>query len=380
VRFDRLEIACFRNLHHVDIELTPGLNTFYGLNGAGKTALLEAVHLLCRGRSFRTQNTQTLIQSGEDQLVVRAAIEDESRGATTLAISKNRQGRTEIRLNGKAERRLSEIARWTPLQVMLPDIGELVFGGPARRRSWVDWGTFHVKPRYLETLRQYLRAVRQRNALLKDQADPKTLSPWHEEVARLGESVTEDRAQYLEVLKPHFERVLADLAPELSLEIRYQRGWGRDEDLGKLLGDSSAREVKYGSTLWGPHRADVLLRTDGAPAGSILSRGQGKLVASALQIAQAALLAESEQRTTVFLIDDAGAELDIAHNARFFALLQRLGGQILATTTRTPVLGEGASEHGWDARMFHVKQGAVTPSNEHSGQDPGDSRAEQEIE
>jgi DNA replication and repair protein RecF len=239
---------------------------------------------------------------------------------------------------------------------------------------------FHVKPLYLQTLRQYLRAVKQRNTLLKDHADPKTLKPWHEEVARLGESVTADRLWYLDLLAPYFQRALADLAPELNVEVRYQRGWGRDEELGKLLGDSSPREVKYASTLWGPHRADVQLRADGAAAGATLSRGQGKLVASAMQIAQAALLAESEKRTTVFLIDDAGAELDVAHNERFFSLLQRLGGQILATTTRTPELRQGAAASERGSRVFHVKQGAVEPSNEHSDPNPNDSSTEQETE
>ncbi len=357
MRFNRLEISYFRNLSAVAVDLAPGLNTFYGDNGAGKTALLEAVHLLCRGRSFRTQKTQTLIQHDADQLVVRGVIDDESRGPTTLAISKDRSARTEMRLNGETERRLSEVARLTPLQVMLPDIAELVFGGPAKRRSWLDWGTFHVKPLYLENLRKYLRAVKQRNALLKDHADAQSLRPWHEEVARLGESVTSDRLAYLEMLLPHFSQVLSELAPELSLEVRYRRGWGREEQLSKLLAESNPREVKYASTLWGPHRADVQIRADGTPAGAVLSRGQGKLVASALQIGQASLLAESERRSTVFLIDDAGAELDVAHNARFFGLLERLGGQILATTTREPTAAPDAT-----GSVFHVKHGAVVPS------------------
>jgi len=361
VRFAHLDISGFRNLTRVAIDLAPGLNVFFGDNGAGKTALLEAVHMLCRGRSFRTQKSVGLIQNGQEALFVRGIMEDELRGRTTLAISRNRSARTELRLNGRSERRLSEIARLTPLQVMLPDIGELVFGGPAARRSWLDWGTFHVKPDYLAHLREYLRAVRQRNVLLKAGAPQNTLRPWNEEASRLGTAITEDRQSYLARLEPHFQAMLSGLAPELSVEMRYQQGWPKDQSLHKLLGEAHGREVKYGATLWGPQRADVQLRAADAPAAAVLSRGQGKMVASALQMAQASLLAERERRSTVFLIDDAGAELDSAHNERFFGLLANIGGQILATTTRDPRLdGRGAKMGGLEQVVFHVKHGSVT--------------------
>jgi DNA replication and repair protein RecF len=197
-------------------------------------------------------------------------------------------------------------------------------------------------------------------------------------VARLGEAVTAERLQYLEGVTPHIRAVLEELTPGLAVEIKYHRGWGADESLGKLLGDSSPREVKYASTLWGPHRADVHLRVEGTPAGAVLSRGQGKLVASAMQIAQASLLAEAEHRSTVFLIDDAGAELDVAHNERFFALLQRIGGQILATTTRYPTSQDLQMLDPGETKMFHVEHGEVEPSNEHS--DRNISGAEQETQ
>lgn len=363
MRFNRLEISCFRNLSTVALDLAPGLNTFYGDNGAGKTALLEAVHLLCRGRSFRTQNSRSLIQHGAEQMVVRAVVDDELRGMTTLAISKDRRARTEVKLNGVSERRLSEIARLTPIQVMLPDIAELIFAGPARRRSWLDWGTFHVKPEYLDRLRNYLRAVKQRNALMREGTTDKALIPWSDEVANLGEVVSQDRQEYLEELIPHYQAVLSELAPELTPDLRYQRGWGGEESLQKLLGDSNPREVKYGATLWGPHRADIQIRIEGMPAATVLSRGQGKMVASALQIGQAALLAERDSRSTVFLIDDAGAELDAAHNERFYGLLQQIGGQVLATTTRDPGQVDASAvpldDQVAEARVFHVKHGAV---------------------
>ena len=372
MRFERLAIDHFRNLSEVEFELAPGLNTFHGDNGAGKTALLEAVHLLCRGRSFRTQKSQSLIQEGADRLMVRARFKDEIVGSASLAISKDRRSRTELKLNGASERRLSEVARLTPLQVMLPDIADLVFAGPAGRRSWLDWGAFHVKPGYLERLRAYLRAIKQRNALIREGADVALRRPWDEKAAELGDAVTGDRRAYLCELNPHLVFMLGQLAPELQpdLEVRYQQGWPLDESLDKLLGEPRSREVKYGTTLWGPHRADVQLRLRGSTAANVLSRGQGKLVASAMRISQAALLSEKDRRSTVFLIDDAGAELDVTHNERFFGLLRQVGSQVLATTTRNPQtdgpMARLTEQHhvaelttAAEIRVFHVKHGSV---------------------
>jgi DNA replication and repair protein RecF len=254
---------------------------------------------------------------------------------------------------------------------MLPDIADLVFEGPASRRSWLDWGTFHVKHEYLSRLRRYLRAVRQRNAALKQGPRSPEVRAWSEKVSDLGAAVDADRQEFMVMVAPYIQRVLSALAPELELDVAYHRGWGADDDLAKLLGESSEREVKYGSTLWGPHRADVRLRAGGVPAASMLSRGQGKMVASALKIGQAALVAERENKATVFLIDDAGAELDVAHNLRFFELLREIGGQILATTTRSPGSDESLDPffaprsgepdaNSETTAMFHVEHGRVS--------------------
>ena len=250
---------------------------------------------------------------------------------------------------------------------MLPDIAELVFGAPGGRRRWLDWGTFHVKPDYLGLLRSYVRVLRQRNSALRRQAP--ALEPWTRQLLVLADSVTRERESYLERIVPRFRTTLARLAPELDVRLDYRRGWPNGQSLEKTLGDSHAREVKLGATQWGPHRADVLVRNGESAAAAVLSRGQAKMVAIALQISQAGLLADLEQRTTVFLIDDVGAELDLAHSRRFFELLEELDCQILATAARRPNLEDSefavfesipsAARRSRRARLFHVEHGQV---------------------
>lgn len=357
----RLSIAHLRNLTGIDVEFGPGLNYLFGDNGAGKSALLEAVHLLGRGRSFRSGQVADLISRDAAELLVRAELEDEHRGRQTVAMSRNRRSRGELRVNGEATQRLSDLAALLPLQVMTPDLSEVVFGAPAQRRQWLDWGLFHVEPEHLRGWRQYLHALKQRNAALKSVAagelPESALEVWTDEVAAVGEVVTVRRRAYLEDLRPLLEAVLAELAPAVDVEIAYDPGWIGPVPLRKVLGETLPRELKSGTTQSGPHRADLLLRAEGVAAAAALSRGQGKALASAMMLAQARLLMRTARRASVFLIDDIGAEFDLAHSARFFRLVTALGSQVLATSNLGPEhWREGA---GLDMRVFHVEQGRV---------------------
>jgi len=363
VRFRRLDIYDLRNLEQVHLELGPGLNYFYGDNGAGKTAILEAVHLLARGRSFRTPQSAELVRREAEHLTVRAEVDDEHRGRQKLGVARWRRGRAELRINGEPGRKLSQAAVLLPLQVMGPGLSELVFGGPAERRQWLDWGLFHVEPRYLAALRSYLHAVRQRNAALRGvragDIPAQALEGWSVEVARLGEAVSASRIGYLTELCPLLAETLHTLAPELDITFGYRTGWKSGVALRKVLGDSVSREVKSGFTQHGPHRADVDLRAAGLDAGSTLSRGQGKALASAMMLAQARHLQHAAKRSSVFLIDDVGAELDLPHSGRFFSLLAELGAQVLATSNALPATLPALP--GSEPRAFHVEHGQVYP-------------------
>lgn len=363
--FQRLTIGDLRNLANVELTLDPGLNYFFGDNGAGKTAILEAVHLLARGRSFRSHQIADLIRHGQPAATVHAVVEDELRGEQRLGVSRARTGRAELRINGQPARRLSQAAELLPLQVMVPSLSDLVFGGPAERRHWLDWGLFHVEHSYVRTLRAYLHAVRQRNAALKAVAAGELrladLDVWQQEMARHGEAVATARSGYLERLEPELSAVLQQLAPELDLTLRHRRGWAEDQPLAKVLSASAPKEVKSGTSQSGPHRADVELRVAGQPAGATLSRGQGKSLASALMLAQARLLRHTAKRSSVFLIDDIGAELDLPHSARFFRLLAEQGAQILATSNSGPSALRGLPEVS--TAVFHVKHGRVQRAN-----------------
>ena len=350
-----LDVSHFRNLTSVSLRLNPQFNYLYGPNGAGKTTVLEAVHLLARGRSFRGRRVAPIIQDGARGLVVRAELEN----GRSLGMSRDRSGKTELRVDHAETRRLSEAASLLPVHLILPDVSQLIFGGPADRRQCLDWGMFHVKPGYLAALRKYLAALRQRNSVLKSSGAAgfrETIRVWTDAVCREAESVHNYREEYVAELIPHVEAALSGLEADAPVDLAYKNGWG-DEELAKVLGESLDNDVKSGSTGAGPHRADLAVKVADRDAGATLSRGQGKLVAIALILAQARHLSDSTGQRSVFLIDDLGAELDANYGVRMLALLRASGCQVISTSTRLPSEEFEALFGRDNATMFHVKQG-----------------------
>jgi DNA replication and repair protein RecF len=251
-----------------------------------------------------------------------------------------------------------------PVQTLLPSLSDLVFGSPVERRRWLDWGLFHVKPDYLRTLREYLKILKQRNAALKSFARGDLRQPeidvWTEGLLVVSQQLDAQRRDYMVEVIAETLMVLRRLSPGMEIAMTYRRGWSESESLEKVLSDSQARDVKLGATSAGPHRCDIALGTGGgvnSKASLVLSRGQGKLLASAMVLGQARLLMRATNRNSVFLIDDLGAEMDQKHSAALFRILQEMSSQILATSTHPP--GESGMLSKTPVTMFHVEHGKV---------------------
>ena len=357
---ERLELRNFRNIAVATLELSPHFNFLIGPNGAGKTVVLEALHLLLRGRSFRTRRISFLVRHGAQGLAVQALCRDPVRGREHISLSKDRANRTELRVNEEPIKQTSAVAGLLPLQLLLPDLADLVFGEPRGRRQWLDWGTFHVKPDYIDVLRRYMRVLRQRNALLRS-GDTRTLDTWTEHMIETGGAVISARTDYVQTVHEALISCVEALSPGLDIRARHYPGFSGDS-FAEEVGAHTPGDVKLGFTQVGPHRADVRLDAGDNAAAGVLSRGQGKLLASAMRIGQArGLLTDQSRRPSLFLIDDVWTELDDDHSARFMRLLDEMGCQILATSTHEPVAARSVSADR--VRVFHVKHGQITPAN-----------------
>ncbi len=345
----QLTVADLRCLEHAELALDPRRNLIWGSNGSGKTSLLEAIFLLGRGRSFRTRNSEKLIRQGQLRLTVFGRTDGMPPQAMGVQVVKG--SGTTARINAAPAGSLAELSYAFPVQVIDPGVHKLVEEGGFRRRRWMDWAVFHLEPGFADVWVRYTRAVKQRNAALRQQ--PGQASVWDSEVARLGELIAEARRGMLEQMQPAWLRAVAALSG-LDIELSYNRGWSQDLSLAQSLVQSRARDQARGLTHSGPHRADVLVRLSGRPAREMLSRGQQKLVAIAMTLAQIQLLRERTSMTPTLLLDDPAAELDGAHLLRFIEEVGRLNCQLVLTS-----LHSESHLFGRPERMFHVERGLV---------------------
>jgi DNA replication and repair protein RecF len=359
VSLGQLSIQNLRCLHQADLELHPGRNLIVGANGSGKTSLLEAVFLLGRGRSFRTRNSERLITHGESRLVVfgRTLPSEASGIPTALGIQVTRGEATIAKIQGEFTPSLANLSEVLPVQVIDPGVHKLVEDSAFRRRRWMDWATFHVEHGFVEVWGNYTRTLKQRNAALKQllaggAAGSPQLVAWDIELAQLGERLAQSRRRMLESLQPHWQETVLALAG-LNLELVYFQGWARDSTLATALQTSRERDLARGSTQVGPHRGDVLLKLNGKLARDTLSRGQQKLAAVSMILAQLGLLSRILPEPPTLLLDDPAAELDPERLARFIEQVAPLRCQLVLTSLTA------GQPFGRPDRMFHVEQGRL---------------------
>jgi DNA replication and repair protein RecF len=346
---ERLRLERLRCIDTADLELHPRVNFLFGANGAGKTTVLEAVYLIGRGRSFRTRVSRRLVQRGAASGLAVGDVAT-ARGRHRVGVELSRSGR-DIRLDGKPVRRASELAEWLPVHVIDPGLHALIDGGPSVRRRFVDWGVFHVEHAYLAKWRHYRRVLGQRNAAVKSDAGAKIVDVWTEQLASLGEEVTAMRERYVEQLALRAAPIAGRLLGE-PVTIDYRRGWPGRQGLGEAL----ELERRGGLTEVGPHRADLEIGLREGAVRNEASRGQQKLVAASLILAQVELAAASLDSPGILLVDEPAAELDAAGVARLRAELERMTAQTILTGLAAELLPPVAG-----ARVFHVEQGRVNP-------------------
>jgi len=208
-----------------------------------------------------------------------------------------------------------------------------------------------VKHQFLDGWRKYQRVLAQRNALLQKAASDGELQVWDAALVAASIAVHRDRLDYIQLLTPRFEQLGTELLTR-PVTIRYRQGWSSDEEFADALAASRVRERRQRTTVVGPHRSDVSIEVDGAIAKKHVSRGQQKLLASALILAQIELRAEASPSPVCLLLDDPAAELDADNLGKLLRVIERMPAQIVVTSLVEPTFAQLPV-----GRSFHVEQG-----------------------
>jgi DNA replication and repair protein RecF len=341
----------FRCLSAVELELDPRANLFIGPNASGKTSLLEAAFFLSRGRSFRSRRREALIAHGADDFVLAAQALG-SVMSVSLGVRATRAD-TEWRVAGSPAAGIADLAEQFPAQVIDPEVHKLLEEGPGRRRRFLDWGVFHVEQGFLSNWRRYHQALRQRNAALKKDATDADLAAWERELALSGEALAAQRAEYLERIAAPLARIGHSLLDE-PISLMHQRGWDPERPLTEALAADRTRDRRYRATQLGPHRSDIAVLVGGQAAKDRVSRGQQKLVAAGLMLAQLEIQESKRPGRSALLLDDPAAELDGENLGRLMTLVRDVPAQLWVTSLRPEIAGLVAG-----ARVFHVKHGEI---------------------
>ena len=349
---ESITIENFRCLANAALEADPHYNVIYGDNASGKTSLLEAVAYLGRGKSFRGASTASLIRHGQKEFVLFGRAEAGGH-VSGIGVRNSREG-LEVRIDGQPGRGAAALAAALPLQIIDPDVHNLVGGGPEQRRRYLDWIAFHVEPGYLDLWRRFRRTLKQRNAALKGGSPMRAMAVWNAEFVVLSAQVDEARQRALAVTADRLEDAGHSLLGS-KVRFEYRSGWNLEKGLLASLEDGQERDVMLGSTQHGPQRGDLRLMCDERQARTLVSRGQQKLLACAMILAATDIAQTALKQPLLLLLDDPAAELDADSLGRLTERVVALGAQVVATS-----LGRETLSLPGSPAVFHVEQGELT--------------------
>jgi DNA replication and repair protein RecF len=350
-----LDIYAVRNIQHQSVSLAPTLNFFYGENASGKSALIEAIYILGRAKSFRSASIKPVINFKHDHLIVSGQIQQSFGLLNNLGIQMDGKS-MEIRINHQSTHKKSDLAYALPLQLIHPKSYELLDMGPHQRREFLDWGVFHSVEKYLTIWRRFKKALIQRNALLKSK-QLSQISVWDKELIYYGTMVDTHRRQYLEKFNPVFIEIASHFVAVEEYELLAVSGWDTSREFQQVLTDDLEKDLRYGFTHSGPHRGDFQLLVKQRLAKDFVSRGQLKLLVMSLKLAQVQLHLNQSNQFGCFLFDDFAAELDVINRTKILRYLADTGCQVVITATDIEHFGDLSFLDNY--KMFHVEHGYI---------------------
>lgn len=355
MHIERIKIENLRNIEYADISPKQNLNIILGNNGAGKTTLLESIYLLARARSFRQQKSGQLLKEGKDQLNLFTTLKSMDSSRHHIGLQKTVK-QTEIRKNGEQLKKLSDLAKTIPLTIITPNIQRIIEEDPKHRRRLINWGMFHVEHEYADLANRYKKVLVQRNRALRGSIEQ--IQVWDRQLIDLGQEIVRRMKVYTDVWNQNVEEIVksSDLIPPITIQLK--QGWKEQYSLAEALEKNNKIDRERGFTSCGPQRSDLKVLQEGRTIKNLFSRGETKITAIILLLAQTKIIGQRRGENPVLLVDDLHSELDSEHYNRLLSLITKQNLQSFITTLNfQPSMDFNQSG---DFGMFHVEHGVVT--------------------
>lgn len=360
MRLDQIDILDFKNISGATLDFSPGVNCLLGLNGMGKSNLLEAIHFLSMARPLSHMPETALIRHGADMLMVKGkyVMDTGSEESVSCGIIRGK-GKT-LRRNDKEYQRISEHIGRFPIVTVTPSDSELVSGSGEVRRKLMDMVISQADGSCLAHLIRYNRSLESRNKMLRAGIRDKMLYESIETgMSEAAESISRSRAQWVKDILPDFARYYSRVSGDAERASLAYRSVLTDRPLQEVLDSGREKDMALGFTSAGIHRDDLAMSLGDYSMRRLGSQGQVKTFTIALKLAVFDYLRERGGITPILLLDDIFDKLDSSRVARIIAEVSGGDnfGQIFITDTNREHLDETLQTIRSESRLFEVTDG-----------------------
>lgn len=336
MKLEKLSLLGFRNHSSTDIHCSPTVNLFVGKNGQGKTNLLEAIAYLSLGKSFFSSPDNNLVRRGDEGFVIHGSFKSDRGIEYRVGIRYTEETRKkEVRINNKEEERVSALIGKFPVVILCPEQHSITNGGPSERRRFMDLVLSQSHPSYFEMLMEYRRVLRQRNTILNESRRKglrvrDSLAPWDEPFLDCAVGITRFRKNLITELDEYIRNNYGKIVDTDEIpSMKYDAAVPVDDEAGKdrqrqrayeEFRNSFENEIRYGTTVFGPHRDELVLSINDMEVRKYASQGQQKSFLVALKISESQYLLEKRNEQPLILLDDLFGELDHDRSRRVLDL------------------------------------------------------------
>lgn len=350
-----LRIENFRNFEFEEVEFCEGLNIFYGLNGQGKTNLLEAVNYFTNGKSCRNNlKEKDVIKFGAQKASLAAEFDIKG---TSVYEKIDLDSKKSIYINGSPVEKLSDILGIVNTVLFMPSDIEYVTGAPSLRRDWVDSFLSKNKPGYFKLLSSYIYVLKQKNNILKNRGDTSAyLDIYNEKLFEYGSKICEVRSKFLEVFAAYANHIYGQISENReSIDFIYKPNIERYDDKEFFLSELEKikeKEIANGVSMKGAHRDDILINISGKSARHFASQGQLRSIVLAMKTAEGEIINDIKGEYPIILLDDVFSELDGSRREFLFSTLK--DKQVIITLTNADI---GKKDE--NAKYFEIEKGKI---------------------